>query len=626
MRARRFVAGFAMSVIGAAGFATAATMPATATAVSAHGSLQFGRSVREMPRRTDPVALSCPKAGYCVGVDVEANAFVERAGKWATLRRLPGDDFATSTSCASMTSCLAMGFPNDFRWNGHHWSRIPRTLDAESVSCISRSRCLAVAEATNEGMWWRGHRWSKPFRLTARRDREPVAVVCPDASTCVVGYGDGSVNTWNGHRWSRAHHVVDGVFDLACAGRRSCLVTSDNRSSSWNGHSWSRPKLISASTNVQVEKLSCLSSGECVGVGNGGLMTYRAGRWSGPSSVGTDDTVQAVDCVSAADCTAVAFDGTLLTGTATAIAPTGNVDQQTMATSMSCASAAACVVVDSTGHARAWNGSRWGRRTKVDGVGLNSVSCSTTTQCTAVDYSGRVITDSHGVWSNPVMVDPHYAQGGQPDQLSCATPGDCALVSAGFVVNEKAGVWGKPLNLDPGPILPQPFPPPGPLLSVSCSGPDFCAASDFYGRVYVYNGLLWSPGDQIDPTAARWFGLDHVSCSGPKNCVAEATDVQPRGAPVLRLWRYNGNSWTRIASPRGGNGNGAIGGIGCPTRGRCVSSDGEIINHAGQIRRVTIPKAGHFPGDFSGVVQITCPTRSFCAALDVDSGVSIGRE
>jgi hypothetical protein len=257
---------------------------------------------------------------------------------------------------------------------------------------------------------------------------------------------------------------------------------------------------------------------------------------------------------------------------------------------------------------------------------LNSVSCSTTTQCTAVDYSGRVITDSHGVWSNPVMVDPHYAQGGQPDQLSCATPGDCALVSAGFVVNEKAGVWGKPLNLDPGPILPQPFPPPGPLLSVSCSGPDFCAASDFYGRVYVYNGLLWSPGDQIDPTAARWFGLDHVSCSGPKNCVAEATDVQPRGAPVLRLWRYNGNSWTRIASPRGGNGNGAIGGIGCPTLGRCVSSDGEIINHAGQIRRVTIPKAGHFPGDFSGVVQITCPTRSFCAALDVDSGVSIGRE
>jgi hypothetical protein len=236
-----------------------------------------------------------------------------------------------------------------------------------------------------------------------------------------------------------------------------------------------------------------------------------------------------------------------------------------------------------------------------------------------------VITDSGGVWSKPVLVDPQYAAGGQPDQLSCAAPGDCALVSAGFVVNEKAGVWGRPLNLDSGPILPAPIPDPGPLLSVSCSGPDFCAATDFFGRVFLYNGLLWSSGEEIDPSAAKWFGLDHVSCSGPRNCVAEATGNSPRHANLTRLLRYDGQTWTRFASPRGGAGLGAVGGISCPMWGRCVTSIGEIIDHAGQIRRVSIPKDRDFPGEFGGVAQITCPTRAFCAALDVDSGVSFGR-
>jgi hypothetical protein len=556
---------------------------------------------------------------------VEGNAFVERAGFWATSRRLPGDQIATALSCATTTSCLAIGSPHDFRWNGHRWVRVPATFDARAVSCISPTRCLGVAETSSQGAWWNGHRWSKPFPLTARRDREPFSVACPDSSTCVVEYGDGSVNNWNGHRWSRAHHVLAGLFDLACAGPRSCLVTSGDQSRSWNGRSWGPTKTISTSGLVQVQALSCVTSGECIGVGNGGLMTYRAGQWSGPSSVGTDDTVQAVDCVSAADCTAVAFDGTLLTGTATSLAPAGNVDQQTMATSMSCASAAACVAVDSTGHARDWDGARWGRRTRVDDVGLNSVSCPTATRCTAVDLSGRVVTDSRGVWSKPVMVDPHYVAGGQPDQLSCATPADCALVSGGLVVNERAGVWGAPLNLDSAPILPpQPFPLPGPLLSVSCSSPDFCAATDFNGRAFTYNGFFWSQGDEIDPSAAQWFGLDHVSCSGPSNCVAEATGNETRHGDMnlTRMFRYDGQTWSRAVSPVGGR---QLGGISCPTRGICVTTDGEIINHADRIRRVSIPKGDDFPGDESGEAQITCPTRSFCAALDVDSGVSFGR-
>jgi hypothetical protein len=621
---RRYVAGLVISVVGAAGLATASITPATAQAVTTAGGLHFGRSVRELPRRTEPLALSCPKPGYCVGVDVEANAFVERAGSWAPPERLPGDDDASSVSCATTTFCLAIGRLHDYRWNGRRWIRIPRDRLAEAVSCVSRTRCLAVGEASNDGKWWLGHRWSKPFRLTARRDREPAQVVCPDASACVVGYGDGSVNSWNGHRWSRAHHVLDGLFDLACAGPRSCLATSGNRSSSWNGRSWARPKLISPSGDVQVLKLSCVASGECVGVGSGGLMTYRAGRWSGPTSAGTDDTVEAVDCVSAKDCTAVAFDGTLLTGTAEGLAPAGNIDQQTMATSMSCGSAAACVVVDSTGHARAWNGSAWGRRTRVDGVGLNSVSCPTATRCTAVDLSGRVITESDGVWSKPVLVDPKYVAGGQPDQRSCARPGDCALVSGEFVVNETAGVWGHPLNIDPGPIPPQPFPLPGPLLSVSCSRADFCAATDFSGRVFRYDGLAWSSGDEIDRSAAKWFGLDHVSCSGPGNCVAESTDNQVGRGNLTRLFRFDGQTWRRIVSIHG-DADGATAGISCPTRGRCVTSDGAIINHAGKVRRVSIPKDGNFPGEFGGEAQIACPTRSFCAALDVDSGVSFGR-
>jgi hypothetical protein len=605
-----------VAVVAATGFAPASAVTAIANAASHSPLLHFGSSVRVMPAREDPLSLSCPAAGDCVGLDEEGNAFVETAGAWAPPSRLRGERIGDAVSCGSTTSCIAVGSPYDFEWNGHRWSRIAHTAASGGISCVTATRCLAVAEFANEGAWWLGHHWSKRFEITRDVDLEPSIVACPTARRCLVGYGNGSVTDWNGHAWSKPQHVLADLYDLACGGPRSCLATSSNdHSRRWNGRAWGATKTISDDGFVQVQALACPTVAECVGVGNGGLMTYQARHWTGPTSVGTAASVTAIDCVSVGDCTAVALGGTLLTGTATELSTAGTVDRETVATSMSCASTTACVIVDSTGHARSWNGSKWAPRSSVDGVGLNAVSCPTARYCAAVDNAGRVVTDRDGSWSKPSLVDSHYVQAGQSDELSCSGPGYCALVSGGFTVNERAGVWGNPLNLDPAPFL-----------SVSCPVRDFCAATDFYGRAYTYDGTTWSTGDEIDPGAQNAYGLSHVSCSGPTNCVAEGSGTRTTVHSIAitsELLRYGGAKWKRIPGAHYLSDSG--GGLSCPTVSRCLTTDGDIIDRDGHVHTVEIPKGHRTAGVYGGIAQVTCPTPSFCAALDTDSGVSFGR-
>jgi hypothetical protein len=55
------------------------------------------------------------------------------------------------------------------------------------------------------------------------------------------------------------------------------------------------------------------------------------------------------------------------------------------------------------------------------------------------------------------------------------------------------------------------------LNSVSCATASFCAAVDWWGSVYTYNGISWSSLDSIDP---GYPGLESVSCPTTSFCAA----------------------------------------------------------------------------------------------------------
>jgi hypothetical protein len=56
------------------------------------------------------------------------------------------------------------------------------------------------------------------------------------------------------------------------------------------------------------------------------------------------------------------------------------------------------------------------------------------------------------------------------------------------------------------------------LDSVSCTSPTFCAAVDYNGNVFTFNGKTWSTPVSIDPEPV--LGVDSVSYTSSSFCAA----------------------------------------------------------------------------------------------------------
>ena len=107
-----------------------------------------------------------------------------------------GGDILNAVSCASATTCTAVG-TKVYRWNGRHWSVQAAPIGGEltGVSCPSTDACTAIGSRIDT---WDGRRWStvqipRPADAVAR---ELTAVSCPSRATCVAvgGYIDHTLN------------------------------------------------------------------------------------------------------------------------------------------------------------------------------------------------------------------------------------------------------------------------------------------------------------------------------------------------------------------------------------------------------------------------------------------------
>jgi hypothetical protein len=170
-------------------------------------------------KRARLASVSCVSAGFCVAVGSwtdQAGRGLALAERWNgrgwSIQQMPPAPGLTSVSCASRTACIAVGSGGAFaeRWDGTGWSiqrARPDGLPGEpsdtgfrGVSCSSASACTAVGawrctvtDCQDGGPvteYWNGRAWSLHKTLQFPPVADLGAVSCPRANACIA-VGDG---------------------------------------------------------------------------------------------------------------------------------------------------------------------------------------------------------------------------------------------------------------------------------------------------------------------------------------------------------------------------------------------------------------------------------------------------
>lgn len=270
-------------------------------------------------------------------------------------------------------------------------------------------------------------------------------------------------------------------------------------------------------------------------------------------------------------------------------------------TRVSCASSSFCVAVDSGGNAFIYNGSTWSAPemiapgsvacgTKTCSEYLDSVSCPSSSFCVAVSTEGNAFMYDGSSWSAPEAIDPE----GSPQSVSCASAMFCAVVDGNDNALTYNGTsWTAPKRID-GEGNAFQF-----LSSVSCPSASFCATVDSGGHVLDYNGTSWSAPVEVDSSE-----IVGISCVSSSFCVA----VDPnRNALIL-----NGTTVVRT-SPLDTPSDFGLDPLSCATESFCVVGDdeGNVLHYDGS--SWSGPES---LGGGGSVASVSCPSASFCAAVE----------
>jgi len=293
---------------------------------------------------------SCTTSPACTAVgQYESNGtnykllpLVERwnVGEW-TIQETPylgepKEAALDAIACASVTSCMAVGFNESSSgtyfslsesWNGAEWQvrttpepsgTLNSSLDA--VSCTSASACIAVGEyEKSSGVYlpfaesWNGTEWKLQTMPapTGAKLTYATGVSCTSASVCtMVGTYENSssvyvpyAESWNGTEWklqsvpiptgSTVTRLTGGV---SCSSATACTAVGHYKNSSgaeeglaerWNGTEWSVEAAAEPSETKDnyFDGVSCVSSTSCTAAGvsvtNSSKDVTLAEHWNG---------------------------------------------------------------------------------------------------------------------------------------------------------------------------------------------------------------------------------------------------------------------------------------------------------------------------------------------------------
>jgi len=538
---------------------------------------------------------------------------------------LPQGNLA-AVSCASRTSCVAVGYAIDSsgaevtlaeHWNGSTWrvqaTASPRRATSSSldgVSCRSATACTAVGSyVSSSGSQrtlaeaWNGSTW---HIQTTPNPAGPTSgglsgVSCPSATACIaVGfYYDSTAHAdftlaeaWNGSKWKiqttalPAGAISSGLDGVSCRSATDCTAvgfyqtdpaTQSTLAEAWDGTSWQvllTPNPASADISG-LSGVSCRSATACTAVGS------------------SHDTVAHADVT-----LAEAWNGTTWQIRATpepAGATSGSL------AGVSCGSATACTAVGTYGTtsgigltlAEAWNGTSWHVEATPSPASasvssLVGVSCRSATACTSVgsdqnslDISLTLAQAWNGSsWKTQRTPSPVGATESYLDSVSCRSSTACIAVGAGNVsidgVSLAADWIGTSWKLQHT---------PGPagatfsyLSSVSCRSVTGCVAVGDYGRsgqvfsfAEVRNGTGWKLRHTPLPAGAASSGLDGVSCSSATACTAVGDYHTRSDADYPLAQRWNGSSWKIQHTPHPAGTISGLGGVSCSSATACIA-------------------------------------------------------
>jgi len=289
---------------------------------------------------------------------------------------------------------------------------------------------------------------------------------------------------------------------------------------------------------------------------------------------------------------------------------------------VSCPTPSFCVAVGATGpgtvgSAVVWNGTSWSSSTTQIFAQdtYNHVSCPSASFCVAGAPDGSALVWNGTSWSaSPAIRWPNGADG--ITDVDCASSAFCmALDEDGDVRTWNGTTWSLEYPMDGG-------------QSVSCPTVTFCVTLDTNGNARVFNGSSFASPQSI---GSHGGGVT-VSCPSPTSCLG----LLPGAQYVV----WNGASWS-APSPIGTvNSNSTpafIDRVSCPTANFCVAtlSDGHVITWDGSSWSAPqsinaslanfVGPAADVRGLNLGLVSVSCPTASFCAAVGSDGDAMVGR-
>jgi hypothetical protein len=271
-------------------------------------------------------------------------------------------------------------------------------------------------------------------------------------------------------------------------------------------------------------------------------------------------------------------------------------------TAVSCASEAACVVVDKQGYALLTGEPATAAQITTQAV--NAVSCAPGAQCVAVADAGEVIFDddpASNSWTSPRTVDGAT----NITSVSCPTSSLCVAVdedgNALTSTNPGSVAWTRE-SIDPG----------NALTAVSCASASLCVAVDDAGHALVSTDPSGGAGTWHTQTVG--FGeLTGVSCDASDTCVA----VDSSGEVLASADPAGSGSEpaTWIIRPLGSAER--LTGVSCASAGVCVavSADGQAF--ANDDPASSAPTWNAYDADGAQpLTGISCLPAGLCVALD----------
>lgn len=267
------------------------------------------------------VSCTAPSACTAVGNYENSTHGVTLAERWdgtswtlqsTTNRSSTSANVLSSVSCASSTSCMAVGYYFNStvghyetlteQWDGSSWTtksspnRTGATISMlGGVSCASATSCLAVggystasgAFAPNEPLAevWDGSKWT--IKLPKTPSGATLAtlsgVSCTSATSCMAAGGSSAsvgatfpsatlAELWDGAAWtvkSTTNPMFGGFGDDSCGSATTCTAVGQTYfAEDWDGTSWSTDTLANLpSGNGVLNGVSCSSSTTCTAVG-----------------------------------------------------------------------------------------------------------------------------------------------------------------------------------------------------------------------------------------------------------------------------------------------------------------------------------------------------------------------